>query len=153
YNTPYPSPVLRQGWRPAHAAGWQMVESYHLDDGWRCHQLHARAIRALCSGPHQGPVPGLALEVFLCAIGHPQPRADGVGWTAVSPLGHILPRHPGPACDVDGQLAHALLRKPAVCHPRRLTEQLVRSAVEFRRGLAQQSSRLSIIGATWTRLV
>jgi len=42
--------------------------------------------------------------------------------------------------------------KPEICHSGRLTEQLVRGRVEFRRGLAQQS-RLSDIGSAWACVV
>jgi len=42
---------------------------------------------------------------------------------------------------------------PAVCHSGWLTEQLAGGPVEFRRGVAQQSPRLSNIGPAWARLV
>jgi len=59
----------------------------------------------------------------------------------------------GLACDVDGQLPDALLGNPTVCHSGRLTQQLVGGPVEFRRGLAQQSSRPPDISPAWTGMV
>jgi hypothetical protein len=49
------------------------------------------------------------------------------------------------ACDVDGQFSNTLLGKPAVCYSRQLTEQLAAGPDEFRRGLAQRSSRLGLV--------
>src|SRR5580704_11296037 len=151
-DSPRPSPVFGQAWRSAHTAGWQVVESYRLDAGRRHDPLQCLSVLAVCPGYLQRQVPSVALEVPLCAVGYSECPAGG--WRpAISSVGIVLPCDDGPACHLDGELSHPLLGKPPLCHSGRFTEQLLGRPVEFRRGLAQQSSRLSDISTAWTRLV
>src|ERR1700689_286947 len=68
-------------------------------------------------------------------------------------MGSLLSCDTRATCHLDGQFSNSFLGNPKVCYSRRLTEQLVRGLVEFRRGMAQQSSRPSHFGASWTRMV